>query len=112
MTKRKATDLDALIAEAEDHISNPDGHALLVEGWVWLRDAAIKVIEDEKRYDLLYGDGRKSKGKGKDENLSERAKSDAYRKDHLTAKSPRDETVRPPGDKPGERKEVDDGEGE
>lgn len=60
--------LDSLIKEADKRIAS-DKHAMLVVPWVTIRDAALSLIENEKRYNLLYVDGRTSEGKGADKNL-------------------------------------------
>lgn len=66
---KKGPSVDEMLAEVEKHVVE-DTHALLRTHWQNARDALIQVVEAEKRYDLLYGGGRVTKGKGSDKNLA------------------------------------------
>ena len=67
--KKSGPSVEAMLEEVELHIVE-DTHALLRTHWMNARDALVQVLEAEKRYDLLYGKGRKSVGPGANKNLA------------------------------------------
>jgi hypothetical protein len=65
---------ESMAKEAEGHI-NEHTHALLKTHWQAAHDALVQVVEAEKRYDLLYGDGRITEGKDANKNLARETKN-------------------------------------
>jgi hypothetical protein len=75
---KKAELTAAEIKEAAlKHVSDAV-HTLHSAAWQAVADSADQVIEDEKRYDLLYGAGRVTEGKDANKNL---ARKDATREE-------------------------------
>lgn len=64
--RKKDPSYEELIALASR--KSGQGHSLLSTGWINVKDALLQAQEDEKRWHILYGEGRISEGEDANKN--------------------------------------------